>query len=66
MGLCHPRCKAHPKDLPVVLQLHPDLAQPGLDVLQQLSQLPLIGAEDGEVVHLPQVVAHAILLLVDH
>ena len=66
MGLCHPWRKAYPEDLPVVLQLHPDLAQPSLDVGNQLSQLPLVGAEDGEVVHLPQIVAHAILLLVDH
>lgn len=57
VGFGHPRRKARAEDLPVLLQLQPDLCKPRLNVRQQLFQLPLVGAEDGEIVHLPQVVA---------
>ena len=66
MGFLHPRRKANPEDLPISLQPQAHLGQPCPDILQQPPQLPLIGAEDGEVIHLPQIVAHAVLLLVDH
>lgn len=66
VGFRHPRRKAYSEDLPISLQPQAHLGQPCPDVIQQPPQLPLIGAEDGEVVHLPQIVAHTILLLVDH
>lgn len=52
--------------LPVTFDLHSDLGKPLLDILQQLPQLSLVGTEDLEVVHLPQIVRYAILLLMDH
>lgn len=42
--------------LPVTFDLHSDLGKPLLDILQQLPQLSLVGTEDREVVHLPQIV----------
>ena len=41
---------------PVTFDLHSDLGKPLLDILQQLPQLSLVGTEDREVVHLPQIV----------
>ena len=41
--------------LPVTFDLHSDLGKPLLDILQQLPQLSLVGTEDREVVHLPQI-----------
>lgn len=58
--------KTDAEDLPVILDLHSDLTEPLLNILQQLPQLSLVGAEDREVVHLPQIVRHAVLLLMDH
>lgn len=66
MRLGHQRRKAHPEDLPCSLQLQPDRRKPCVHICQQLPQLSLVGAEDGEVVHLPQIMDHAILLVVDH
>ena len=42
--------------LPVTFDLHSDPGKPLLDILQQLPQLSLVGTEDREVVHLPQIV----------
>ena len=42
--------------LPVTFDLHSDLGKPLLDILQQLPKLSLVGTEDREVVHLPQIV----------
>lgn len=66
MGPLHHWRKTNSEDLPVPFQLQPNRGKPLFHILQQLSQLSLIGAEDREVVHLPQIVADAILLVVDH
>lgn len=65
MSPFHPRCEAGTEDLPVALELQPNRRKPLLDVLQQHSQLPLVGAENREVVHLSNIMAHAVLLLMD-
>ena len=48
--------KPDAEDLPVTFDLHSDLGKPLLDIFQQLPQLSLVGTEDREVVHLPQIV----------
>lgn len=58
--------KPDAEDLPVTFDLHSDLGKPLLDILQQPPQLPLVGTKDREVVHLPQIVRYAVLLLMDH
>ena len=58
--------KPDAEDLPVILDLHSDLGKPLLDILQQPPQLSLVGTKDREVVHLPQIVRYAVLLLMDH
>ena len=48
--------KPDAKYLPVTFNLHSDLGKPLFDILQQLPQLSLVGTEDREVIHLPQIV----------